>query len=73
MKEIMSLKETAQYLRVHKITMYRNIKKGNIPAIKIGGNYRFKRSVVDEWIKRKITNQCTDRLTSASARSVGIN
>jgi len=73
MREIMSLGQTAEYLRVSKITMYRNMKNGKIPSMKIGGAYRFKRSVIDSWIKQKTTSQCTDRPMSASAKSVGIN
>lgn len=46
-----SLEETAVYLGVTKDTIRSWIKKGNIPAHKIGRLWKFKFSEVDEWVK----------------------
>ncbi|MFC1508206.1 helix-turn-helix domain-containing protein [Candidatus Omnitrophota bacterium] len=48
--QIMTLQELAKYLGVHPITIYRLLKESNIPAIKIGGQWRFKKDVLDEWL-----------------------
>jgi len=37
---------------MHKITVYKLIKAGIIPAFKIGGQWRFKKITIDNWISR---------------------
>ncbi len=47
-----SLEEAAEYLGVKVITIREWIKKfSDIPAYKIGKQWKFKRSELDEWIK----------------------
>ncbi len=53
-KEVLTLREVAEYLGVHASTVYKYAKKGRIPAFKIGSDWRFKRIHIDEWIERKI-------------------
>ena len=50
--KIMTVCEVATYLSMHKITIYKLIKAGIIPAFKIGGQWRFKKSTIDNWIAR---------------------
>jgi len=51
-KEIMTVKQIAQYLQMDEHTIYRLARSGQIPAIKIAGQWRFKRDVIDDWIKK---------------------
>ncbi|MFC1621469.1 helix-turn-helix domain-containing protein [Candidatus Omnitrophota bacterium] len=59
--QIMTLRELAKYLGVHPITIYRLLKDSDIPAIKIGGQWRFKKDILDAWLfkgmheKRKLS------------------
>ena len=46
-----SLEEVAAYLGVNKDTVRNWIKKTDIPACKIGRQWKFKLSEVDEWVK----------------------
>ena len=47
-----SLDDAAEYLGVKAITIREWIRKNNgIPAHKIGKQWKFKRSEVDEWVK----------------------
>ena len=46
-----SLEEVAQYLGVTKDTIRNWIKKSDIPAHKVGRQWKFKLTEVDEWIK----------------------
>ena len=54
MRAIMTPREAARYLGLHLVTIYRLIKKGELPGFKIGGQWRFKKDLLDEWIKDKI-------------------
>jgi excisionase family DNA binding protein len=46
-----SIDELAKHLQVHKDTIRLWIKKGDIPAHKIGKLWRFKISEVDGWVR----------------------
>lgn len=46
-----SLEEVSEYLGVNKDTVRNWIKKTDIPAHKIGRQWKFKLSEVDEWVK----------------------
>jgi len=53
MKEIMTPREAAEYLSIHVRTIYRLVKKGDIPGRKVGGSWRFKKDALDEWLSWK--------------------
>ena len=48
--EILTLEEVAAYLKAGKRTVYRLAQKGEIPAFKLGGTWRFRRSELERWI-----------------------
>jgi len=48
--QIMTPKEAAKYLGFHLVTIYRLLKKREIPAVKIGGQWRFKKDILDAWL-----------------------
>jgi len=50
MEKLLTLPELADYLQVSKSKLYRMTKKGKIPASRIGGSWRFKKSRIDRWI-----------------------
>ena len=47
---IMTTAETARYLRIDRSTLYKMVGKGQIPAFKIGSDYRFDKDEVDKWM-----------------------
>jgi excisionase family DNA binding protein len=56
---IMTIEELAKYLRLHKSTVYRMVRQGEIPSSKIGNQWRFRKDVIDAWISNKETDQDT--------------
>ncbi|WP_441295895.1 methylation-associated defense system helix-turn-helix domain-containing protein MAD1 [Pseudomonas sp. TAA207] len=52
--EILTLDEVADYLKAGKRTIYRLAQKGEIPAFKFGGTWRFRRQELDVWIAQRI-------------------
>ncbi len=50
MAEVMTLEEVAKYLRVTKTTIYRLLRRGKIPAGKVGRQWRFDKTSIDEWL-----------------------
>ena len=55
--EILTLDEVAAYLKAGKRTVYRLAAEGKLPAFKLGGTWRFRRSGLDEWIAANLTNK----------------
>jgi len=53
--EILTLEEVATYLKAGKRTVYRLAQRGEIPAFKLGGTWRFRRSELDSWIASSIS------------------
>jgi excisionase family DNA binding protein len=51
--EIMTVQELAQYLRLAEATIYRLAQAGEIPAVKVGRTWRFKKALIDEWFRKQ--------------------
>ncbi len=51
MAHIMTTKELSRYLRLHEITICKYAAEGQIPAIRIGKQWRFDKDVIDDWIR----------------------
>lgn len=49
--DIMTMKEVADYLKLNEKTAYRLTSEGKLPAFKVGGSWRFRKSEIDQWIK----------------------
>jgi PTS system nitrogen regulatory IIA component len=48
--ELMTIEDLADYLKVTRRTIYDWLKHNKIPAIKLVGQWRFKRDKIDAWI-----------------------
>ncbi|HKD66012.1 MAG TPA: helix-turn-helix domain-containing protein [Candidatus Binataceae bacterium] len=51
--EIMTVTTLARYLRCHPSTIYRLLKHKEVPAFKIGSDWRFRKTAIDQWIKNR--------------------
>jgi len=51
--EIMTIEEVARYLSLHELTVRRLAREGEIPAFKIGRQWRVKKALLDRWIERE--------------------
>ena len=49
MPEIMTLPEAAEYLRIGKRTCYQMAQSGQIPVRKVGNQWRFNKTNLDNW------------------------
>src|SRR6266702_8997511 len=53
MHNLLTVKETAKYLRIPVPTAYYLVQRGRLPAIQIGGRWRIKKSALDRDILRQ--------------------
>lgn len=47
---LLTVREAAQLLQVGEVTIYRLAQRRRIPAVKVGGSWRFRREQLDEWL-----------------------
>jgi len=50
----MTLEEVADYLKLKPQTLYTWAQEKKIPAAKLGKEWRFKKSIIDEWIVQQM-------------------
>ena len=67
-EKLMTLKEVAEYLRLNEHTVYRMARKGEIPAFKIAGQWRFKKEVIDKWISEQLPERVLQNIKSSSKK-----
>lgn len=49
----MTIEEAAEYLNLSKETLYKKVRRREIPAIKIGRLWRFQKELIEKWIEEK--------------------
>jgi len=64
-KEIMTVKQVAEYLQMDEHTIYKLARSGQIPSIKIAGQWRFKKEVIDRWISEESLERVLQNLKSS--------
>jgi len=52
-REIMDIRQAADYLGISPDSLYKYASEGLIPAFKLGNRWRFKRSLLENWIERQ--------------------
>jgi excisionase family DNA binding protein len=53
MREVMDIRQAAEYLGISGDTLYRYASEGFIPAFKLGNRWRFKKTLLDAWMDEK--------------------
>ena len=52
---ILTVHEVAEYLRMSEAKVYRLVKEGGLPVVRIGKTWRFRKDLLDNWL-----SQCTE-------------
>ena len=52
-ENILTIKETAEYLKMSNSTIYKLIMEGNLPAAKVANKWRIRKSKLDQWIDER--------------------
>ncbi len=53
MTDLLSTKELQSILNVDRTTIYRMAESGRLPAVKVGGQWRFPRQQIDGWLRQR--------------------
>ena len=52
-REVMNIRQASQYLGVSPDTLYKYVYEEKIPAFKLGNRWKFKKTILDQWMERK--------------------
>ena len=70
----LTTEEVLEYLQVNLRTVYRLIKAGKIPAVRVGRQWRFRKTDIDAWLERERSHSVRPAVsTSATAQSMKPN
>jgi excisionase family DNA binding protein len=48
-EQFLTIKDVAHLLSVHPMTVYRLLKQGRLPGVRLGGVWRFSRQAMERW------------------------
>jgi excisionase family DNA binding protein len=51
-EQLLTLEQVAEYLNVDKFTVYRLLNDKELPAFKVGNQWRFKRKLLENWLMK---------------------
>jgi excisionase family DNA binding protein len=50
---MLTIAEVAKYLKLHELTVRRLAREGELPAFKVGRQWRIKRDLLEKWIAER--------------------
>jgi excisionase family DNA binding protein len=53
MPDMLTIAEVAKYLKLHELTVRRLAREGELPAFKVGRQWRIKRDLLEKWIAER--------------------
>ncbi len=59
-REVMDIRQAADYLGISPDTLYKYASENFIPAFKLGNRWRFKKSRLDDWMDQQSGNAQTE-------------
>jgi len=51
-EKLLTLEQVAEYLNVDKFTVYRLLAVKELPAFKVGNQWRFKKKMIENWLMK---------------------
>lgn len=51
-EQLLTLEQVAEYLNVDKFTVYRLLSEKQLPGFKVGNQWRFKKKLIENWLKK---------------------
>jgi excisionase family DNA binding protein len=77
LREVMDIRQAADYLGISSDTLYKYASEGFVPAFKLGNRWRFKRSRLNDWMDQQssggnmpVTRMTAEKPSRAKAKPV---
>jgi excisionase family DNA binding protein len=52
-KEVLTVKQVAEFLQMDERTIYKLAKQGDIPSFKVSNQWRFLKKDIESWVEQK--------------------
>ena len=52
-RDILTVKELSDLLRLHPTTVYKLVRQGKIPSFRVGNEWRFRKDAIMRWLSEK--------------------
>jgi excisionase family DNA binding protein len=52
-KEVLTVKQVAEFLQMDERTIYKLAKQGDIPSFKVSNQWRFLKKDIESWVEKK--------------------
>ncbi len=52
---LLTTEQVANYLKIDKFTVYRLVAQKKLPAFKVGNQWRFKRALLENWLRKSMS------------------
>jgi excisionase family DNA binding protein len=69
MPEVLSFEEACQFLKLSKPTLYNYVRRGDVPAFKMGRVWKFHRESLDDWLKKCVSEDTKIRSQKTKEQS----
>jgi excisionase family DNA binding protein len=56
---VLTVGDLSEYFRVHPSTVYRLLRRGKLPAFKVGNDWRFSKEAIERWQQQQSTSLST--------------
>jgi excisionase family DNA binding protein len=63
LREVLDIRQAADYLGISADTLYRYASEGTVPAFRLGNRWKFKRSLLDAWMVKMSSPKATSNVT----------
>ncbi len=73
MNILLTVEELAKYLKVKPDTIYKKVRKGELPAIKLGKLVRFPKDLIDQWLSEHATKTLKEFQAAKTAMEAKID
>jgi excisionase family DNA binding protein len=67
-KTVLTVSEVSHYLRVHPSTIYRMLRRHQLPAFRVGSDWRFTVEALDKWLNKADSEVLAGRTPSSRAQ-----
>jgi excisionase family DNA binding protein len=67
-QRLLTAGEVAEQLRVSTMTVYRLIRRGELPAVRVGRNYRVRSEDLEQYLSQQVVDPATVEFPEAGER-----
>jgi excisionase family DNA binding protein len=68
----MTVIDLARSLNCHATTIYRFLRQRDVPAFRLGGDWRFQRDAIDEWVEKLTKAGPSEEPTDTHKKGAGL-